>query len=439
MTAFDSTRPTGGAVIVDAPARPASLGRKITAITLGNGLEFFDFAIYTYFATILGKLFFPGSSPLSQLLMSLATFGIGFVVRPLGGIVIGSYADRAGRKAAMTLTLWLMAAGSAVFVIAPTYAQIGIAAPLLLVAGRLIQGFAVGGEVGASTSMLLEYADDSNRGYFASWQLFSQALSTLLGSLVGLCLTAVLTTEQLHAWGWRVPFLIGMGLIPLGTYIRRSLDETHIIEGATRSAATPIRDVFRLHRRKVVMGVLMTAGATSSNYIVLHYLTNYAVGVLKMPFSVGLWASFVAGGVQLALAAAAGIASDRWGRKRVVTWARVSLLLLIVPAFAWLSVAPDTMRLLAVASALMVPVVFISVGTITMITEMFPRAIRATGLSIVYSLGVSIFGGFAQFFATWLVGATGSKLAPAGYVIVMGCIAFVAVLKSNELAGKPLD
>jgi len=418
----------------------ASVPKSIAAITIGNALEFFDFAVYTYFATVLGKLFFPASSPVTQLLLSLATFGVGFVIRPLGGIVIGTYADRAGRKAAMTLSLWLMAAGSSIFVIAPTYAQIGIAAPVLLIVGRLIQGFAVGGEVGASTSMLLEYANENNRGFYSSWQPFSQAISTVLGSLIGLALTLTLTQDQLLSWGWRVPFLAGIALIPLGSYIRRHLDETHDVSSAPRvRRRSPVVEVFREHRRKIVLGVLITAGTTTSNYIALHYLTNYAVGVLKMPLSSGMWASLVAGGIQIALAAVAGMTSDRWGRKPVITWARVLLLIVIVPAFAWLSAAPDLTRLLLVAAVLMVPTVFISVTTIPMITEVFPRPIRATGMSIVYGLGVSVFGGFSQFIATWLIAATGSKLAPAGYVMVMGLIALVAALKAEETAGKPLD
>jgi len=432
----DTVLPSLGVAL--APARRGAMTRSIAAITIANGLEFFDFAVYTYFATIIGKLFFPATSSITQLLMSLATFGVGFFARPLGGFVIGSYADRVGRKAAMTLSLWLMAAGSAVFVVVPTYAQIGAAAPVLLIIGRLIQGFAVGGEAGASTSMLLEYAGHHNRGFFASWQLFSQALSTILGSLIGLALTMALTHEQLLSWGWRLPFLAGIALIPIGSYIRRHLDESHAEARSSRSQRSPLAQVFREHRGKLVLGTLITAGATSSNYMALHYLTNYAVGVLKMPLSAGMWASLVAGGLEMLLAAFAGIASDRWGRKPVATWSRIALLVSIVPAFAWLSAAPDLTRLLTVAAVMIVPTVFITVAATAMIAEFFPRAVRATAVSIVYGLGVSIFGGFAQFLATWLIAATGSKLAPAGYLIVTGVVALVAVLMSEEMAGKPL-
>ncbi|MDR8105008.1 MFS transporter [Burkholderia cenocepacia] len=419
-------------VIATLPVHRASTAKAIAAITIGNGLEFFDFAIFTYLATVIGKLYFPAASPITQLLLSLATFGVGFVVRPLGGVVIGAYADRRGRKRAMMMTLWLMALGSAVFVFAPTYAKIGSVAPVLLIVGRLIQGFAVGGEVGASTSMLLEYASHDNRSFFTSWQLFSQALSTLLGSLIGLALTHALSPEDLLSWGWRLPFLVGIALIPLGSYIRRNLDETSDAAGSAKRASSPLVEVLCEHRRPVLISILIAAGGTSSNYIALHYLTNYAVGVLKMPLSAGLWASLLAGALQMALAAFAGIASDRYGRKAVVTVARLVLLIAIVPAFSWVSSSPSIARLLVVAAVLMIPTVFISVATVTMITEVFPRAIRATGLSIVYGIGVSIFGGFAQFLSTWLIALTGSKLAPAGYVIVLGIIAFVAALKFPE-------
>jgi MFS transporter, MHS family, proline/betaine transporter len=204
----------------DASAGHVVPWRKIAAITLGNGLEFFDFSIYTYFATILGRRFFPVGDPMTELLISLAAFGVGFLVRPLGGVVLGIYADRAGRKAALRLTLWLMALGSALFVATPDYSHIGIAAPIMLVFGRLIQGFALGGEVGASTSMLLEYAAENNRAYFCSWQLFSQALSTLVGSFVAIVATNTMSPQDLEGWGWRVPFLVGLLLIPLGSYIR---------------------------------------------------------------------------------------------------------------------------------------------------------------------------------------------------------------------------
>jgi MFS family permease len=252
-------------------------------------------------------------------MMSLATFGVGFLMRPLGGIIIGQFADRRGRKPAMTMSLWLMALGSAIFIVAPTYAQIGLAAPLLMIAGRMIQGFAVGGEVGASTSMLLEYADDSTRGFYSSWQLFSQALSTLVGSGVGLLLTYALSTEQLEGWGWRLPFVVGLLLVPIGNYIRRFLEETGEVEEApqagarTKHAPCALGEILRAHRAPLLLGTAIVIGGTSANYIVMHYITTYAKAILHMPFSLALWASWVAGLLQLLLCAPAGILSDSDG------------------------------------------------------------------------------------------------------------------------------
>ncbi|RKR31331.1 MULTISPECIES: MFS transporter [Paraburkholderia] len=414
-------------------------GKTIAAITVGNGLEFFDFAIYTYFATVIGEVFFPSGSKLTQLLFSLATFGVGFVARPLGGVVIGMYADRVGRKSAMVLSLWLTALGSAVFVVAPTFATIGIFAPVLLIVGRLIQGFAIGGEFGASTSMLVEYAGTHNRGVFASWQLVSQAASTLLGSLTGLALTTMLTHEQLILWGWRLAFALGIAVIPIGAYIRNQLHEEPLKPTAARRMRSPAMELFRDHSRSLLVAVLLIAGAASANYIALHYLTNFAVGVLKMTLAQGLWASILAGSLQLVIAVPAGLVSDRYGRKPVLATAWIVLLASVFPAFLWLSTAPNLTHLLGLAAVLTIPTAFVTVTTVTMISEIFPRAIRATGLSIAYSLGVSIFGGFAQFIATLLVQLTGSKLAPAGYMIALGLVAFAALTQCDEMAGRTLD
>ena len=428
-----------------AGAPPTSKIKKIAAITVGNGLEFFDFSIYTYFAAIIGRQFFPSTSEWGSLMMSLATFGVGFLVRPLGGVVMGQFADRRGRKPAMTLSLWLMALGSAIFIFAPTYAQIGIAAPILMVIGRMVQGFAVGGEVGASTSMLLEYADDKTRGFYSSWQLFSQSLSTLAGSGVGLLLTYTLSAEQLESWGWRLPFVLGLLLVPLGNYIRRFLDETGEVEheapkdGKRKHAPGAFQEIMRNYRKPLLLGTAIVIGGTSANYIVLHYITTYAKAILHMPFSLALWASWIAGFLQLLLCAPAGILADRWGRKPVATWSRLVLIVLVFPAFMLMDSLRSGTGLFVAVSIMVVPLVFTSVSSIVMMSELFPRRVRATGLALCYGLGVSIFGGFSQFIATWLVKATGSNLGPAWYVIATGLISLVAIAMTRETAGQKLD
>ena len=225
--------------------------KVIVGASLGNGLEIFDFTVYSFFAAIIGKLYFPSDSAYGSLLMSVAVFGVGFIMRPLGSMVLGAYADRVGRKAAMLMTIVLMGIGTALIAFAPTYAQIGVLAPVLIVVGRLIQGFAAGGEVGSATTLLLESAGANQRGFFVSWQAISQGVSALLGASCGLALTYFLPEEALYAWGWRVPFIIGLLIIPVGVYIRKHLEETYSGEQPDRARVplNPVWDLVSNHAR----------------------------------------------------------------------------------------------------------------------------------------------------------------------------------------------
>ncbi|HEV3423931.1 MAG TPA: MFS transporter [Paraburkholderia sp.] len=447
----------------DTPATPvagrrAGQAKAIAAITLGNGLEFFDFTIYSFFATIIGKLYFPVEGQLAQLMLAVGTFGVGFIMRPVGGIVLGAYADRAGRKAAMSLTLWLMTLGSAIIAFAPTYAAIGVAAPLLVILARLVQGFALGGEIGASTSLLMEYGSDKTRGFYGSWQFVSQGLNTVCGSLLGVALAACLSTPSLESWGWRVPFVIGMAMGPVGVYIRKHLDETLPLAAQRESAAAgaavaagsaeaaraadraqPVRDIFRGHLGVISTGVVTTIGGTAANYIVLFYLSTYAIRILHLPMSLALWASWTAALVTVICSPFAGALSDRVGRKRVLWISRILLIAVIYPAFMMINASPTVPVLLSVVAVLGVLVAFTAVPNIVMLPEMFPREIRATGMSIVYCLGVSIFGGFAQFFATWLIQLSGNTLAPAWYLIGCGLVSLLPLPFMRETAGRPID
>jgi MFS family permease len=383
---------------------------------------------------------------LAQLMLAAGTFGVGFIMRPVGGIVLGAYADRAGRKAAMSLTLWLMTLGSAIIAFAPTYAAIGVAAPLLIILARLIQGFALGGEVGASTSLLLEYGSNKTRGFYGSWQFVSQGLNTVCGSLLGVALAAALSTAALESWGWRVPFVIGMAMGPIGIYIRRHLNETlpGVEDGAAVSqpgsqpASQPVRKLFREHSRVITTGVLTTIGGTAANYIVLFYLSTYAIRILHLPMSSALWAAWTAAVVTVICSPFAGALSDRVGRKRVLWISRVLLIVAVYPAFMIINASPTVPVLLSVVAGLAVLVAFTAVPNIVMLPEMFPREIRATGMSIVYCLGVSIFGGFAQFFATWLIQISGSNLAPAWYLIGCGVVSLLPLPFMRETAGRDI-
>ncbi|WP_176081191.1 MFS transporter [Paraburkholderia tropica] len=422
----------------------ATRAKAIAAITLGNGLEFFDFTVYSFFASTIGALYFPVHGALNQLMLAVGSFGVGFIVRPLGGVFIGAFADRAGRKAAMTLTLWLMALGSALIAFAPTYAQIGLLAPALILLARLIQGFAVGGEVGASTSLLLEYADDRTRGFYGSWQFVSQGLNAVCGALIGVALSTALTPSALESWGWRVPFVLGMLVAPVGVYIRRHLDETLVHAQSAESTAAedvarPLREIFTRHRVALVAGVVTTIGGTAANYIVLFYMSTYAIRILGLPVSVGMSAALVAALVTAVCSPFAGWLSDRVGRKWVFGVSRVLLIAAIYPAFMLIHAMPTVGMVLAVVAVLGALVAFTAVPNIVMLPELFPQSIRVTGMSIVYCVGVSIFGGFAQFFATWLIKLLGNPLAPAWYLIGCGAVSMLALPLIREPAGRPLD
>ncbi|CAD6562169.1 MFS transporter [Paraburkholderia sabiae] len=446
-TAASTSTPDDSASTSEVQPQRASHAKAIAAITLGNGLEFFDFTIYSFFATIIGKLYFPVEGQLTQLMLAVGTFGVGFIMRPVGGVVLGAYADRAGRKAAMSLTLWLMTLGSAIIAFAPTYVSIGLAAPALIILARLIQGFALGGEIGASTSLLMEYGSDRTRGFYGSWQFVSQGLNTVVGSLLGVALAAMLSTHALESWGWRVPFVIGMAMGPIGVYIRKHLDETLPIASSSGDAsvleaaavARPVREIFGTHLRSIAAGVVTTIGGTAANYIVLFYLSTYAIKILHLPMSLALWASWTAAFVTVICSPFAGSLSDRYGRKRVLWISRVLLIAAVYPAFMVINAVPTVPVLLGVVAGLGVLVAFTAVPNIVMLPEMFPREIRATGMSIVYCLGVSIFGGFAQFFATWLIQLSGSTLAPAWYLIGCGVVSLLALPFVRETAGKPID
>lgn len=425
------------------PIAPISRRRTIVATTIGNALEFFDFTIYGFLALVIGRLFFPTFDSYGQLLLTVASFGVGFIMRPLGGIVIGAYADRAGRKKAMTLTIFLMALGCAMIAATPTYAQIGVAAPVLIVLARLIQGFSAGGEVGASTTLLVEHATPANRGYLASWQFASQGLGILLGAAVVGGLSFALGPQGMESWGWRVPFVIGMLIAPVGMYIRRHLEESLDVKAVPAPGAAPRRsslsEVCGEHGKTVLSAVLAITGGTAAAYVVTFYMPTYAVRELGLPPTVALFGAALTGLLSFALAPLVGLLSDRTGRKRLIVWGRIAMMLLIYPGFLWLNMSPTPAVLFTVVGLLSIALVVQTVPAITMLPEMFPKHVRASGMSLVYSVGVSVFGGFSPFVSTWLVGASGNKLAPAWYLLGMTLVSLLGLLWLKDFTGKDID
>ncbi|HIF6757474.1 MFS transporter [Serratia marcescens] len=416
-------------------------GKKIIfAASFGNALEFFDFGIYNFFVIYISVLFFPPSSdPNLALLLAFATFGVSFFMRPLGGILIGAYADRHGRKPAMILTISLMSLGTAMIGFAPTYASAGYWGTVTLVAARLIQGVAAGGEVGASMSLLVESAPPNRRGFYSSWSLATQGIATVVGGVTALALSAVLPVlsgepNAMAEWGWRIPFFIGVALAPLGCWLRLGLESDR--PPVSRAHEPPAQ--LRRHSRAVVLGVMLTIGATVATYISMYYLGTYAVKYLGMPQACGYAAMLLAGLVTFGGSLLVGHWCDRYGRLPLIRGSRIAILIVALPAFWWLSAAPHPAVLLLIVAILVGLTTLGSVPTMLMISELFPQRIRALGFALVYSLGVAIFGGFAQYIASQSIALSGSLLAPAVY-LMLATLASLAVLPLlRETGGDPL-
>ncbi|POR47489.1 putative MFS family arabinose efflux permease [Paraburkholderia eburnea] len=417
------------AAAVPTPARQSQF-RLIAACSIGNALEMYDFTVYSFFAILIGRLFFPSDSPYGSLLLAVATFGIGFVMRPLGGLVIGSYADRRGRKAAMTLTIALMVVGTLCIAFAPTYTQAGVAGSLVLLAGRLLQGFSLGGEIGASTSMLMESGPATQRGFRVSWQLGSQGISALLGALTGALLYATLTPAALENWGWRLPFLGGLLIAPVGLYIRSKLDETHEAEP---DAPSPLGTLMREHGSKVVKGILAVTAGTVGMYLVVFFMPTYMIRVLKMPPSLSLLSGCATGITMLIASLVSGRLADRLTRRKpLVMAALVFNLLAVVPAF-WLMTRFPSVPLVLLLSVILTAASNLgSTPMLLVLMEMLPISVRASGLSVIYSVGVTVFGGSSQFIVTWLIAKTGNPLAPALYMLACGFVTLLAVWSIRE-------
>ncbi len=402
----------------------------VAAAVLGNALEFFDFSSYAYFAVMIGRAFFPAHTPFASLLLSVAAFGVGFVTRPLGGIVIGAYADRAGRKNAMLLTIALMAVGMLVIAATPPYAVIGPAAPVLLVLARLVQGFALGGEVGPATAYLLEAAPSARRGLYASWQFASQGMSTLASGLLGVLLSQMLSPSAMQAWGWRVPFLLGLAIVPVGLIIRNRLPET-----AERAAHVTTRSVLAeltgRHLRILVLAIFVVMSTTIATYVG-NYMTTYALSTLHMATGVAFAATVAVGICRILASLAGGWLADHLGRRPVMIGSQILLAALVYPAFLLLNQA-RTLGALVLASAVLATLTALSgaVG-LALIPESLPKAVRSAGLAIAYAVAVTVFGGSTQVVVTWLIAVTGNPLSPAWYLVVSSLIGVGAIAMLRE-------
>lgn len=398
--------------------------RGVIAASLGNALEWFDIVVYGFFAATIAGQFFPTGNPATSLLIALGTFGVSFFIRPLGAVVLGAYADRHGRKAALLWTIVLMMVGTAIIALTPPFHMIGVTAPILIIVARLIQGFSAGGEFASATAFLAEQSV-ARRGFYSSWQFASQGVTSLLAAGFGTALTAWLTPAQIDSWGWRIPFLFGLLIGPVALYIRRHVDESPEFVAAAPSAL-PLAAALSMQRGQLLIAVGTVVLATVAMYLLL-YMQTFAVRQLALPAADGFHATLVVGLCLVLITPVSGAASDRFGRLAVAIPAAIALVLLPMPLFVWLTSAPSAGALLVVETILAIATAVYLGAVPALLTELFPVGNRTTAMSVSYNLSVMTFGGLAPFFVTWLLAATGWAAAPSAYLTVAALLSLTTL------------
>ncbi|MDO5712365.1 MAG: MFS transporter [Micrococcales bacterium] len=425
---------------MSAPAReidfgpdPVARARKaVVAASLGNALEWFDIIVYAFMAPVISKLFFPELGDPLGLIITFGLFGVSYLIRPLGAIVIGAYGDTHGRKSALTLTIALMTLGVGLMAVAPTYAMVGVAAPILIVISRLTQGFSAGGEFGSATAFMTENSAD-RKAFYASWQVATQGGSMFLAALAGFLLNTVVAPETLLAWAWRLPFIFGMLIGPVGLWIRIHMDDTPEFAQAEK-AASPLGTTFTHHMPRVLTAAACVGVATMSVYLIT-YLPTFAQKNLGLPPWSGYAGAIVAGLIALIGSPFVGHLADRIGQTKIMLTAAAIGLVVAYPMFALLTSAPSVTTLIAAE---------IIIGTLmaayfaplpSLLAQMFPVEIRTTGMSLAYNIGVTLLGGFAPTILAWLVGY--NLQAPSFYYMAVAILSIVGLLVARRVYDQP--
>jgi MFS transporter, MHS family, proline/betaine transporter len=413
-------------------ANPPQIWRAVIASIIGNGLEWYDFVLYGFFASVISDTFFPSSNHFLSLMLSLATFAIGFLVRPLGGILLGLYADRVGRKRALTLLILLMAGSTVAVGAIPGYATIGLAAPLLIVLARMAQGLSVGGEFASATAMLVEYVQPGRKMFYGSLQMVSQSIGLTIASFAGFVTTASLSHAALLNWGWRLPFLLGALVGPVGFYIRRRVEESPeyaalVERSGSARASTPLSTVLRQHPAAVLSGIGLIVVGTSATYLWNTYLPLYVTRQLHLPLESALIGVAICGVISMCLIPFIGRLADRVGPYRVYFSAVVIFGLISWPLFSYVTQHPDRERLLEAQIIATVLMAFMAAGIPGMIAGLFPTAVRSTGMALAYNVAVTVFGGLSPLTVTWMIQHFDSRMMPAVYLMIAAVISLVLV------------
>jgi MFS family permease len=410
----------------------AKVNRQVQAVirvSSGNFLEMYDFMVFGYYASAIGRAFFPSGNEFASLMLSLMTFGAGFLMRPIGALVLGAYTDKHGRRAGLIVTLALMSVGIVTIACTPGYATLGLLAPLLVLAGRLLQGFSAGMELGGLSVYLSEIATPGRKGFYVSWQSASQQMAVMFAALIGVVLNVTLAPADMAAWGWRVPLLIGCAIIPFLFRLRRSLEETdEFLARPRRPAASDVLRSLASNWRLVIIGTLMVTMTTVSFYMITAYTPTFGSAVLKLTSGDSLIVTLCVGASNLFWLPVSGALSDRTGRKPLLIGCTLLMLVTAYPAMLWLVDGPTFWKLLAVELWLSFLYGCYNGAMVVFLTEIMPVEVRTTGFSFAYSLATAIFGGFTPAISTYLIQVTGNRAVPGLWLAFAAACGLIAAL-----------
>jgi MHS family citrate/tricarballylate:H+ symporter-like MFS transporter len=403
--------------------------RTVLRVTSGNFLEMFDFFLFGFYAREISQAFFPADSETASLLLTFMTFGAGFLMRPLGAVFLGSYVDRVGRRQGLIVTLGIMAMGTVLIAFVPGYATIGYAAPVLVLIGRLLQGFSAGVELGGVSVYLSEMATPGHKGFYVSWQSGSQQVAIMFAAIIGYGLNAALSPAEVSSWGWRVPFFIGCMILPFLFYIRSSLQET--TEFLARKHRLTTREIFAsiVHNWKIVLlGMLLVVTTTVSFYAITVYTPTFGKSVLKLSATDSLIVTFCVGLSNFIWLPVMGALSDRIGRKPLLLVFSALTALTAYPALAWLVANPSFPNMLGVLLWLSFLYGSYNGAMVVALTEVVPVEVRTAGFSLAYALATALFGGFTPLVSTWLIAKTGNSAAPGMWMAFAGVCGLVGTI-----------